>query len=405
MISKIVYVFAICLAGAAAIANDCRPLHLGAALSLTGKYATNGALAKKAYDFMASRINADGGVRIGNQCHRIVLKYYDDESRGDRGAILAERLIAQDKVSFLLGPYSSALTAAIAPVTEHYQVPMVQGLGASRALYNKGWRYMFAVITSSETYLANAVDLAAQQAIEAGRDQAGLTVAIAVERDPYSPDVRAGDMEAIARHKMKVVVDDRFPRDFADMSATLTKVKILKPDLLLISGHSKGAALATRQLAEKQIAVPMVAMTQCESANIVAKFGADAEQILCPAQWASTLQYRGDMFGSSPDFVAAFRKSYPEVPAGEFPLQVGSAAAALLVMVDAIQRAGSLDREAVRRALRATDLQTFFGRVKFSPSGKNIGKTMLLRQVQDGQYKVVSPDWLAEGELIWPRRP
>ena len=91
---------------------------LGAAVSLTGKYSTNGKNVQDGYELGVKRINEMGGVRVGGKYYRIKVIYYDDESTPARGAQLAERLINQDGVKFMLGPYSSGLTKAIAPVTE-----------------------------------------------------------------------------------------------------------------------------------------------------------------------------------------------------------------------------------------------------------------------------------------------
>ena len=90
---------------------------------------------------------------------------------------------------------------------------------------------------------------------------------MAFENDPFSLDVRAGVVDDISKFGMKIVIDDKLPRDLSDMAATLTKVKALKPDLLLVSGHSKGAATAARQIKELKINVPMIAMTHCEAAK------------------------------------------------------------------------------------------------------------------------------------------
>ena len=103
-----------------ATAMDCEPLKLGSAISLTGKYATNGVHAKNGYEFAIKKIDEAGGVKIGDKCYNFKVTYYDDESKGDRGATLAERLISQDKIQYMLGPYSSGMTKAIAPVTEKY---------------------------------------------------------------------------------------------------------------------------------------------------------------------------------------------------------------------------------------------------------------------------------------------
>ena len=91
---------------------------LGAAVSLTGKYSSNGVHTQNGYNLAVERINSMGGVKVGGKNYKFEIIYYDDESNSGRAAQLAERLIKQDKVQYMLGPYSSGLTKAIAPVTE-----------------------------------------------------------------------------------------------------------------------------------------------------------------------------------------------------------------------------------------------------------------------------------------------
>ena len=88
---------------------------LGAAISLTGKYSTNGLHTQRGYDFAVERINELGGVKVGGKSYNLAVKYYDDESTPARAAQLAERLIQQDGVEYMLGPYGSGLTKAMAP--------------------------------------------------------------------------------------------------------------------------------------------------------------------------------------------------------------------------------------------------------------------------------------------------
>ncbi|MEM7376566.1 MAG: ABC transporter substrate-binding protein, partial [Pseudomonadota bacterium] len=196
-------------------ADDCGEIHLGSAISLTGKYATNGIHAKNGYEFAIEKIKEAGGIKMGDACYNFRVTYYDDESKGDRGATLAERLINQDNVQYMLGPYSSGLTKAIAPVTEKYQIPMVEAEGASRSLFNKGYKYLFAVLSTSEQYLASAITLAAEKAQENGKDPSSVKVAVAVENDPFSLDIRAGILDDAARYDMKVVIDEKLPRDLS----------------------------------------------------------------------------------------------------------------------------------------------------------------------------------------------
>lgn len=383
--------------------NGCQSLTLGAAISLTGKYATNGIHAKNGYEFAISKISDAGGINIGDKCYNFNVIYYDDESKGDRGATLAERLINQDKVQYMLGPYSSGLTKAIAPVTEKYKIPMVEAEGASRSLFNKGYKYLFAVLSTSEQYLASAVALAAEKAEEAGKDVSSIKVAIAVENDPFSLDIRAGVLEDVKKLGMKAVIDEKLPRDLSDMSAILTKVKLLKPDLLIVSGHSKGAATAVRQIGEMKINVPMIAITHCEAADVTGKFGETANDILCSTQWAESLSYEDPLFGTAANYEQEFKATFEAYTDKKVPYQSAQATAAVYVFKDAFERAGTTDKEAVRDALSATDLQTFYGPIKFSEAGNNIAKPMVLRQIQDGEYNVVAPSAFASHKVNWPR--
>jgi branched-chain amino acid transport system substrate-binding protein len=397
---------ALAMAGAAAQAKvEGDTIILGSAISFTGKYSTNGVHAQKGYDLAIERINAMGGVEVNGKSYKLAVQYYDDESTPARGAQLAERLINQDGVKFILGPYSSGLTKAIAPVTEKYKIPMVEAEGASRSLFTQGYRYLFAVLSTSEQYLASSIDLAAEIAQQNGKQPSDVRIAMAFENDPFSLDVRQGVVDDAARYGMQIVIDDKLPRDLSDMSATLTKVRALKPDLLVVSGHSKGAATAARQLAELKIDTPMVAMTHCEAAAIVSKFGSSTEGILCPTQWAETLSYEDGYFGTAAEFDAAFKERYPEYQETGVPYQSAQAAAAVLVWKEAFERAQSFDTEALRDALAMTDLNTFYGAIKFSEAGNNIAKPMVLRQVQDGNLNVVAPSKWASHPVSHPRTP
>ena len=359
---------------------------LGAAVSLTGKYSTNGMHTKNGYDLGVKVINETGGIVVNGKKYKVAITYYDDESTPARGAQLAERLINQDKVQYLLGPYGSGLTKAMAPVTEKYQVPMVEANGASVSLFTEGYKYLFAILSTTEQYLQSAVSLAADVA----KDPKKVKVAGAFENDPFSQDISTGVFDDAKKYGMKIVIDDKLPPDLNDMSATLTKAKALKPDLLVVSGHAKGAALAIRQVSDMKVDIPMLALTHCDSADIIGKFGKAAEYALCASQWDRSLAYEDKYFGSAEDFAKLFEKTYGYAP----PYQA-----------DAFERAGKFDTKSVRDAIAATKMETFYGNIKFDDTGKNIAKPMVLFQVQDGEYKVVAPSKWASAKLRWPTPP
>ena len=387
------------MAGGAMAKVEGDTIILGSAISLSGKYSTNGLHTQKGYDFAVERINEAGGVKVGGKSYKLAIKYYDDESAANRATQLAERLIQQDGIEYMLGPYSTGMTKAVAPVTEKFKVPMVEAEGASRALFTQGYRYMFAVLSTSEYYLAPVLDLVAERAKSEGKKPSDLRIGMAFENDGFSLDVRAGVVDIAKKHGMNIVIDDKLPADLSDMSATLTKFKALKPDILLVSGHSKGAATAARQIEEMKIDAPVISMTHCEAAKVQEKFPKAAEGVLCPTQWLSNLPNSEPIFGNASKYNDDFRAAFPEYKV--IPYQTTQASAAVLVFKDAFERANSFDRDAVRDALAATDMDTFYGPIRFAPEGNNIAKPMFYRQIDgSGKYNnVVNP-----GDMVFPRK-
>ena len=261
------------------------------------------------------------------------------ESTPARGTELAERLIKQDGVKFMLGPYSSGLTKAMLPIVERYGVPMVEGDAAARELFTKGYRYIFAVLSTSDQYLTDVIELAAENADKLGKEPASITVALAMEDDPFAQDVRAGVLDDIERHGMKVVIDDQLPPELNDMSMTLAKVKAIKPDLLVISGHEKGAMTAVTQIKALNVYVPMLVMTHCDSAQLAENLAEASEYVFCAGQWHESLNYQRRMVRPAADFAALYKETYGE----EAPDHAAQSAAAVLVFADALARAQSLE--------------------------------------------------------------
>ena len=371
---------------------------LGAAVSLTGKYSSNGVHTQNGYNMAVDRINSMGGVKVGGKTYKFDIIYYDDESNPKRAAQLAERLINQDGVEFMLGPYSSGLTKAMAPVTEKYGVPMVEANGASRSLFTKGYKYLFAVLAPANLYL----DVAIRTAVELNGGKP-VNIAMAFEQDAFSQDVRLGIVDAAEDTGSKIVIDDKLPKELNDMAATLAKVKATKPDVLVVSGHTKGALTAIRQIAEMQVDVPMLAMTHCDAAKLSKQHGKNAQYALCASQWHKTLTYKDKWFKDGMTYDKDFTEMFGYAP----PYQAAESSAALLVFKDAFERANSFDQKKVRDALAATDMQTFYGNIKFAPGGQNVSKPMVLFQVicdSSGkcENKVVAPLKWASAKLIHP---
>jgi branched-chain amino acid transport system substrate-binding protein len=375
---------------------------LGAPVSLTGKYAISGQHTKNGYDLAVTKINKAGGVKVGGRSYSLEIKHYDDESDAGLSAQLAERLIRDDKIRFMLGPYSSALTKAVAQVVEKHKIPMIEANGASRSIFAQGYRYTFGVLSTSEQYLSSVVDLVAEMEMKVGRSPKELTLAVVVEKDPFSLDVQNGVVARADVLGLEVVANERFPPNFDDSASIFGRIKDLKPTVLIVSGHSKGAIAAMRHISEMKIDVPVIGMTHCEASQLIEKFGPASEGILCATQWSETLKYKGSVFSSAKSFSRRYLKAYKGYR--HTPYQAAEAAAAVIVWKDAFERANSFDTEVLRSTIAATELRTFYGNIKFAATGHNVAKPMVLRQIQKGKLRVVAPVEWASWPLVYPRK-
>ena len=116
-----------------------------------------------------------------------------------------------------------------------------------------------------------------------------VRIAQAFEQDAFSQDVRLGLLHAAKRTGSEIIIDDKLPKELNDMAATLVKVKQMKPDVLVVSGHTKGALTAVRQIAEMKVDVPMLAMTHCDAAKLSKHHGKTSQYAIGASQWHKTI--------------------------------------------------------------------------------------------------------------------
>src|SRR6266540_6040386 len=176
------------------------PIRLGASLSLTGTYAKLGKNQHEGYQLCIKELNAKGGL-LGRKAELVV---YDDQSMPPTGVRLYEKLITEDKVDVVMGPYSSPITEAVANVTEKYKKIMVTPLAATTSIFRKGRKYIFMVISPAEVYLEGLIDIAAKRGLK--------TVAILNEDTLFTKASAAGTVDIARKKGMQVVLQEAYPK-------------------------------------------------------------------------------------------------------------------------------------------------------------------------------------------------
>jgi branched-chain amino acid transport system substrate-binding protein len=368
-------------------------LTIGAALSLSGSLSREGALTREGYDHCAAVVNKKGGVRVGDRTYKLALRYQDDQSTPDTASRLVEQMNSSG-IKLLLGPYGSASTEAAAAVVERNGQVMVEGAGADDKIFAKGYRRIFAVLSPASRYLGAIT----QAAVELGQPKP-KRVAIISADDGFSKTAAEGGRAEARRLGLEVVGLEYVPNGTTDVSGALTKLRPLRPDIILGSVHLQEGIAIVRQSRELGLnpAGGFGETVAPATPDFVRTLGKSAEGVLGSAQWTADVSGRDDWFGSAADYAASFRAKFGR----DAVYHNAEASAACLAMVMAIDRGDSLEPDKVRDALAGLDTDTFFGPLRFDPTGKNLAKPMYVIQIQDGKAVTIWP----RGPLTQPLRP
>ncbi len=377
---------------AAAGADAEKVIYLGAAVSETGKYSREGKDTRQGYGLWLDWVNNEyGGIQIDGERYRVELIMYDDEGDPDTAARLVEKLISEDQVDFLLGPYSSSLTQSTSAIAEKYGKIMIEGNGAAEPLFERGFRNLFAVLTPAGNYTRSALQLLAEQGAK--------SVVIAYEDTAFPTSVAEGAQRWAAEYGLEVLGVETYPVNVADVSGIMSKFKELEPDIFVGGGHFNDAVLFIRSAKELDFNPKAMVITVGPSnPTLIEEVGADAEYVIGPTQWEASMSYADDYLGTAAEYAARYQDLWGEPPT----YQAAESTATALALHLAIEQAGSLDTDAVRTALRNLDVVTFYGPISFDEKGRNAAKPMGAIQIQNGEILVVAPTHAAVAELNYP---
>jgi branched-chain amino acid transport system substrate-binding protein len=358
------------------------PIKIGASMSVTGTYAKPGSYQKEGYDVCIDELNGKGGL-LGRKVELVI---YDDQSQPATAVKLYEKLITEDKVDAVMGPYSSAVSEAVANVTEKYKKVMVAPLAATTSIFKKGRKYIFMVITPAENYLDGLIDMAAKRGLK--------TVAIINEDTLFPKASAAGTAEAAKKRGMQVVLQEAYPKGNTDFSALLVKIKAANPDVIAAGTYFDDAVAITRQMKELNVNPKMFGLTVGgDLPEFYDLLKQNAEYIYGSTQWDESLPYPGQK-----EFLAAYTKKFKHEPS----YHAAAGYAGCLIYGEAVKRAGTLDADRVREQLLKMEIKTAFGDYKVEADGFQVAHKMVMLQWQDGKRVVVWPDDLASGKLRYP---
>lgn len=369
---------------------------IGASLSLSGKLTREGHGLQEGYDFWAEWVNNRGGITVGGKKYKVKMIYYDDESNPQTSARLFEKLITQDKVDIILGPYGSGIAMASTTIAERHRYVVILPLNDSDELYNRGYKYIYSVLPIASRDMIPMVDLVR------GQTPKPNSIAIIASNSPYPLMCAKGLNEYAKQGGMDVVMYEQFPEETSDLSSLLSLIKTKNPDLLFETGYFEHSVLITRQLKDQRFTPKALAFSVGpQLPDFTKSLGKDADYTMGVAYWHPKMKYKDSAF-TIEQYNEMFNRKYGRGPV--YLNAYGTAAGRLLET--ALGIAGSLNQEKIREAMHKIELaDTIVGGIKYDEAGRNIwGRTGVL-QIQKGQAEIVAPEKAATAKFLYPAVP
>ncbi|MGA7487567.1 MAG: amino acid ABC transporter substrate-binding protein [Xanthobacteraceae bacterium] len=366
-------------------------IKIGAPLALTGSLADEAKKQDVVWKIWLEKVNAAGGINVGGKKLKVQLAEYDYQSDGQRAGQLAEKLITDDKVDFLLSPFGSGHTKIVAAIAERYQTPIIACAASSESVFDQSLKHLFGTLSPNAGMFAPMVKYFRE------KDPQLKRVAVLGRDDVFPKSMAQGVAAAAKAAGLEVVYDQLYAVGTMDHSAALSAIKAAKPDWIYVTGYTQDLILARKQMSDLGVKAPIISMVAGPAyKEYIDGLGPLANGVTSSSWWHQATNYKGvGVWPTTEDFYKEFvatQKSDPDYVHA-------SCAAAAVVLQDAIERAGSIDKSKVRDALAKTDISTFYGPVKFSANGMNQARDLPIIQVQDKQIKVLAPADIKNGDL------
>jgi branched-chain amino acid transport system substrate-binding protein len=403
------------VAGAAALAATAgaqaqQEIRIGVIYPLTGSLASSGAEMRDALEFAADIVNnglkgvpelpfSAGGGLTGLKGAKIKLVFADHQGNPQVGASEAERLITQEHVVALMGAYNSNVTQTASQVAERDKIPFLNAESSSPTLTQRHFKYFFRTTPDDALFVRNAFDF--MKDVEQARHIKIGSVATLAENTLFGDQAAKLQQQYAAAQGFNVVKQVSYPAKTTQLTSEVQTLKVANPTVLLQSSYSE-AILSMKTYKELGYLPDMLIANDAGFADteFIKTLGKDAEYVISREVWALDIGDKKPIIKKVDDlFKARYKIDFTGNSARSFT--------GLMVLADAINRAGSTDPEAIRKALIATNIPSSalimpWKGVKFDETGQNTLGAGILVQVRDGKYSTVWPFDLASKDVVWP---
>ena len=358
-----------------------RSVTLGLSISLTGRFEAQGRQAARGVELWIAQVNDAGGLALGSGRRRIRRILHDDASRKGSALRNVERLLTEERVDLLIGPYSSGLTLSVAPLALAYGKLLWNHGGTSDALFSRGWSHLVSIAHPASGYFR----LLPGWLRRTEPSMRTMTV-MHDRRGTFASSVIEGLSESAGAAGF-TVSQIPFGSPIRNPEPLLEQALAKNPECLVLVGSYESDVMLVRALSLAR-RPPVLAAVAAGVSGFGHDLGPLAEGVIGPSQWEPGLGVNPSLGPSGAMFLAAFRATYGEEP--DYP--AAQAYALGLILGRCVEEAGELEDERLRALALSLDVTTFFGPFHLDPvTGRQIGhRGCLVRWL--GGRKIILPE-------------
>ena len=364
-------------------------LLVGIPVSLSGQFQVQGRQALAGLEAWARDVNdhSRGSFKIA---------YYDDESNPLAVKELTRRLIVDDKVDILIGPYSSVLTSAAAEVSERHGKLLWNQGGASDTVYQCGYRWVVGILSPASRYLVGLLPLVRKA------DSTARTIALVrASTGEFPQSVCSSVAEGAKRLGFEVVLTTKFSASVENFEFVLEELKSVRPDVIVVVGRVQNDLNIANQLVSSDIGAGVVVVVAAGIQQFKDSLGNLVDRFVGPSQWEQVSSFAPDFGPSSEQVVESLKKGF--VHHIDYPM--AQAYATGLVVERCFLEANSCESTVLREAAANLKFSTFYGNFEIDrQTGRQIGRETLLVQWRSGNKVVIWPPDQARESLVYPWR-
>ena len=356
-------------------------------LPLTGPQAKFGEIEKKSYEIATEEINAAGGIKG----KKVVLEFEDSQGKPEVSRAIAEKIIDVKKQPLIFGEYSSSCSKAIAAVAEERKIPYLVVTGATDDITQQKYKYVFRM-NPTNAYYASGLLSFFREVVKP------TSIAVLYESSDFGTSGAEDMVKQAEKFPMKVLVKEKYEKGAVDFKPILSKVKAARPDVIYMVSYVMDAALLMKQIKELRIDARLFAGGAAGFAipEFIDNAKEASDYVVSATLWSPQVAYSG-----AKEFAEKYKKLYKDYPS----YHGAEAYSALYIIKDVLNRAQSMTPDDIRVAMRATNMMTAFGPIKFDDkegyTNQNFMDTLVM-QVINGQHETIWPLKYASKKYNFP---